>query len=138
MSDKDSYRQQLFEDKFEAFCQKWQKLLNLCNWCFHYEIVDIIDSDSTIEAQCNVNTQLGHEVTVVFAEKMAYRDALEREKLVIHELLHISLDEMGQFVYQHMDDVHQAYFTRLLEIANSDITKVLFDLAASIDEIIAV
>ena len=119
------FHQEIFDARLGDYCQKWADLLNLGNWAIDYRIADVVDGDGTIEGQCHVNTQLGHRATVTFASRIAFDEDQVREDLVVHEHLHIILDELGQFVYQHLPKEHHDYFTRLVEIAVSDLARVL-------------
>jgi hypothetical protein len=132
---RDELHQQLFEEQFKAFCDKWYALLQLCNWKVDFDVTDVVDNDSTIQAQCTVNTALGHKVLVEFAQKMAYEDDQTREELVIHELLHIHLNELGTFALEFIPEGQQPYFTRLIEIATSDLANVLMVLGENIKSV---
>lgn len=119
------YHREIFEAQFKAYCEKWIKLLNLTGWLINYEMAEVVQGDGTVEVQVNVNTQLGHRATITFASRMGFEEARVREDIVVHEHLHIVLDELGQFVYQHLPKEHHDYFTRLIEIAVSDLSRVL-------------
>ena len=127
------FHQEMFAARFEALCQKWTGLLNLGNWAIDYQVAGVIDDDGTIQAQVHVNTTLGHRATITFAERMGFEDDQVREDTVVHEHLHIILDELGQFVYQHLPKEHHDYFTRLMEIAVSDLGRVLVELGKNRD-----
>jgi hypothetical protein len=125
MIGKDELQQQLFDERFGALCEKWYALLQLCQWSIAYEMSDTVDDDHRTQAMCRVSKELGHKAKITFAEKMAYESEPEREELVIHELLHIHLDELAQYVYQYLPEEHQDYCTRLFEIAVSDLARIL-------------
>jgi hypothetical protein len=125
------FHQEMFEAKFEALCHKWTGLLNLGNWAIDYWVAEVIDEDGTVEGKCHVKTQLGHRATVTFASRIGFEDDLMREELIVHEHLHVVLDELGQFVYQHLPREHHDYFTRLMEIAVSDLGRVLVRLSSA-------
>jgi hypothetical protein len=122
------FHQQLYSEKFEAYCQKWRRLLNLNNWEIDYQLAEVVEEDGGILAQVKVNTSLGHKATITFAERIGHSEDHEREDTVAHEHIHIMLDELGQFVYQNMPGEHHAYFTRLMEIAVSDLGRVMLEL----------
>lgn len=119
------YHQDVFETQFRPYCEKWVKLLNLTGWHIGYEMAEVVQGDGTVEAQVNVNTQLGHRATVTFASRMGFEAGQVREDVVVHEHLHIIMDELAQFVYQYLPKEHHDYFTRLVEIAVSDLSRAL-------------
>lgn len=122
------YHQEVYAARFEEFCRKWVRLLNLGNWAIDYQVADVVGGDGLTEGQVNVNTQLGHRATITFASRIGFEEERVREDIVVHEHLHIILDELGQFVYQHLPKEHHDYFTRLVEIAVSDLSRVLVEL----------
>ena len=119
------FYQALLNEKFQSFCDKWQRLLILENWEITYELTNIVNGDVDIKARCQVHRELGHLATITFAERCSYDSDREREELVIHELTHIVLDELGQFVLEYMPVEHHNYFVRLVDVATSDLSRSL-------------
>jgi hypothetical protein len=124
------YHQEIFTAQFDAICHKWVERLNLENWSIKYQVADVVGNDGSTEAQVHVNTQLGHQATITFAARMGFEDDKDRENLVVHELLHIILDELGAFAFQNMAEQHHEYFTRLMEIAVSDLARAMVEINA--------
>lgn len=122
------FHQEVFAGKFDGYCQKWVRLLNLGCWLIDYQMANVIGDEGSTQASCNVNTQLGHRATITFTSRMGFESDRVREDLVVHEHLHIVLDELAQFVYQNMPKEHHDYFTRLVEIAVSDMARALVEM----------
>lgn len=126
---RDKMRKAIWDEHFEALAQTWRRRLHLVHWEINWTMADVVGDDPNHEAQVSVRTQLGHEAEITIAERIADRDVEAREEILVHELVHIILDELSVYALTYMEDEQHCYFERLMEIAVSDVTHVLLDLA---------
>lgn len=129
MSERDDWRRQQFEEKLAAHLNTWTERLNLSHW----EIGCDMDELDKALAQCEVNKRHGHKATVTFTESLLFLDDKTRETIIIHELLHIPLDDMAQFAERGMSDEDKEWFARLLETYTADLSKALYNLVRQED-----
>jgi hypothetical protein len=123
------WRKLTWNELFDEVALRWKGQLNLRDWEISWSMDDLAGDHPDNEAHCIVRTELGHEAEIIIADRIAEYEPDQREKLIVHELVHIILDEMCSFVFQYLPEEHHTYFRRQVEIAVSDLTNVLIDLA---------
>jgi len=123
----DEWRDQVFQEKVKPLVKKWHQRLGLDNWDIQLRIQRVIKDDAEIEAHCNVWTEGGHVVFITLTDETV-DDPKKLESHIVHELLHVILDELAQFAYHNMPEDHHAWYTRLIETAVSDLVRVFLRL----------
>lgn len=123
------WRKLIWNELFDAVALQWKGWLNLRNWDIWWTMADVAGDDPDNEAHCAVRTELGHEAEITIADQIAEYEPKQREELIVHELVHIILDEMCAFVFNYLPEEHHAYFRRQVEITVSDLTHALVDIA---------
>ena len=75
-------------ERFEASCREWQAKFGLFDWAF---IFAVEEGDETKFAEVDMCHD-AREATFTYYTKIEHRDAPER--LALHEVLHVLLNEM--------------------------------------------
>jgi hypothetical protein len=125
---RDEWHKQTFDKTIWPLCQKWLKLLSLEHWDIEFRVAGVINDDPDIDAHCLVHTADGHRAIITFADQSLERDEQRCEESVIHELLHIILDEQAQYAYHKMPGAACDWYTRLVETAVSDLARLFMAL----------
>jgi hypothetical protein len=118
---RDAWRQEMFQVLFADLAADWESKLNLRNWTVHWLVSDPVDDDVDTEGQCKVRMDLGYQAWITIADRLADEPAWRRERVVVHELLHVKFDELFQFLAHYLDEEHQTYFRRLVEVLVEDL-----------------
>ncbi len=118
----DEKRIELFKASVDRFIPKWVKRLGLSHWRIEYNITRFGDDKDGL---CEVHRAQGNRATITFSENVLQESDERQEETVIHELLHIPLDEMMRFAQHYLEDTEYEYLKRLLEIAVSNLSKAL-------------
>lgn len=127
-----AWRQAAWERQFEDLARRWEKRLNLSHWTISWSMADCINEDPDVTGHVHVRTEHGHEAEITIADCIADCDERVRAEVLVHELLHIHLDELFAFSGQYLEGAELGYMRRLVEIAVADLARILVDLV--IDE----
>jgi predicted CopG family antitoxin len=129
MDSRDDWRKAAFEERIKPYWDVWIERLMLGHWKITGDVASVIDGHTDAEAVCRVFKEQGHRATIIITDDVYERDEAERESDVIHELLHIPLDELAQFAERHIPANERDWFTRLIETFVADMTRCLYNLA---------
>lgn len=113
----------------DAMFDIWVRRLGLGHWQIVCDTAPVIDDHPDAWAVCHVRKPEGHLANITLTDRALGADEEERETIIIHELLHIPLDEIVQYAEQHMPREAHAWLGRLVETYVADMTQQLYLLA---------